>query len=213
MQTTMTLTLPTSPTRPVTARSGFGRMSDHDLLVLSRSGNAAAAHCLIGRHRHVIESVARRVSHSRTDAADLVSEIYLRVFDVLNSCRNAAALPAWIKRVALNVFRGLYRRDRRRPSISLEVLEEAAGDRLLPVVDDPEQMPESRLERRERDQRIHRAVASLSAEHRELVRMFYLEDLCYEEIAVRTGLKPGTVKSRLFRAREALVRKLGDMIA
>ena len=73
-------------------------------------------------------------------------------------------------------------------------------------------LPLARLEAAERSRRIALAVSSLTETHREIFDLFYTQNRSYEEIADMTGLSLGTVKSRLFRAREALQRKLGDLV-
>lgn len=188
--------------------------SDPELLALARAGDQEAAHCLINRFLPVIRKVASRLTPHPTDALDLASDIYLRIFEVINTCRDLRTVPAWINRIGLNLYICQSRKKRLVRSVSLELLMEVAGDRFAPVDDsDPAEALMGAFVEQERVQRIRAAVGSLSHPYRDLIEKYYLHRQSYQEIARCTGLSLGTVKSRMFRAREALQRKLGDLIA
>jgi len=209
-----TVSFPTSSSSFVVSDRRLNSLSNPDLLALSQAGNKEAAHALISRFQPLINALAWRLTSNPSDAADLVSEAYLRVYAVINSCRSIETLPGWIKKITINVFNRLYTRNRRAQGVSLEHLMEVAGDHFIPSADsDPASEVLGAMENEERLRRMRLAVDSLSAPYRDIVERFYLNSQSYEEIAQQTGLSLGTVKSRLFRAREALQRKLGDLIA
>lgn len=194
--------------------ASLSSLTDDDLLRLCQDGDAQATHCLLGRYRYVIDAVAYRLSERRQDAADVATEAYLRAFHVLPTCRNAGALACWIKRVATNVFLGRCRHARRHACASLDGLIETTGDAFIPVTGDiREETMQGQLELRERHERVRRAIESLTPEHRRLIDLFYVQERTYDEIVEITRLSPGTVKSRLFRARAILERKLADLVA
>lgn len=192
----------------------LSKLANPDLLQMSKDGNVEAAHCLISRYTPLIASVARRLAPNPSDAADVVSEAYLRIFEVINSCRSVETLPGWIKKITINVFNRLWYKKRRAQGVSLDYLMEVAGDTVIPATEEnPATTVLGEWENKERERRLGLALESLSEPYREIVDMFYTQNLSYEDIAQKTGLSLGTVKSRLFRAREALQRKLGDLIA
>jgi len=192
----------------------LNKLPNPALLQLSQSGNTDAAHCLIARYQPLIHSIARRLATNPSDAADLVSEAYLRIYEVINTCRNIETLPGWIKKITVNVFNRLWQKNHRTQGVSLDYLMEVAGDTMMPSTDEnPATMVMNEWEEKERERRMASGLLSLSQPYREIVEMFYQKGMSYEDIASQTGLSLGTVKSRLFRAREALQRKLGDLIA
>lgn len=212
MQATLNLSTPSAP-RP--SYRSLSRCSTQELLDRSQAGDLEARHELVGRYRSVIQATASRMAANRHDADDLAAEIYLHVFNVVNSCKNVQTLPGWIKRIAINEFYQSCRRDRRRPlQTSLEVMVEVGGDAFLRAdeSENPATIVMEREKTKERSERLKKALLSLPAHHRELCELYYAQRHPFEEIARETGLAIGTIKSRLFRARESMQRKLGDLI-
>ncbi len=192
----------------------LNKQANSALLKLSQSGNTDAAHTLIARYQPLIHNIARRLAANSSDGDDVASEAYLRVYEVINTCRNVETLPGWIKKITVNVFNRLWNKRRRTQGVSLDYLVEVAGETMMPTTDEtPATMVMRAWEEKERNRRIGSALQSLAQPYQEIVAMFYQQEMSYEEIARKTGLSLGTVKSRLFRAREALQRKLGDLIA
>ena len=210
-----TFSNPTIFGSPRTYAPTLSRCSAQDLLDRSQAGDLEARHELVGRYRSIIQATASRMAANRHDAEDLSAEIYLHVFNVVNSCKNVQTLPGWIKRIAINEFYQSCRRERRRPlQTSLEVMVEAGGDAVLCADEsqNPARIVMDRVEKKERTERLQKALRSLPEHHRELCDMYYAKQRSFDEIARETGLAIGTIKSRLFRARESMQRKLGDLI-
>ena len=213
MQATQTFSTPPLSSR----RSGrsLNRCTAQELLDRSKSGDLEARHELVGRYRSVIQATASRMAANRNDADDLAAEIYLHVFKVINSCKNVQTLPGWIKRISINEFYQSCRRERCRPlQTSLETMVEAVGDGFLGADEsaNPATIVLDRAEKKERTERLKKALLSLPDHHRELCHLYYAQRQTVEEIARKTGLATGTIKSRLFRARESMHRKLADLV-
>ena len=197
-----------------TNRTDLERSSPEELLKRSQVGDLDARHALIGRYRSVIQTTAYQMASSRQDAEDLVSDIYLHIFSVINTCKNVKTLPGWIKRIAINQVYQAWRRKGRQPiQASLEAVVEVCGENILCA--DESQNPATilieRTEQEVRRERLTKALLSLPARQRVLCEMYYAQRRSFEEIAWETGLAIGTIKSRLFRARETMQRKLGDL--
>ena len=190
------------------------RCSVQELLFDSQRGNLEARHELVGRYHSVIQATASRMAASRQDAEDLAADIYIHVFNVINSCKNIQTLPGWIKRVAINEVYQSWRRKSRQPNqTSLETVLEAAGDSILRG-DERENPATILLERMEKDalhERLKKALVSLPPHQRVLCELHYEQCRSFEDISKETGIPMGTIKSRLFRAREAMQRKMGDL--
>ncbi len=195
-----------------TTEPRLSRLPLPELLALSRAGNTDATHCVVLRYRGIIRRLASKLTSCRSDADDLTSEAYLRVYAVLNSCRDVNTLSGWISRITVNVCHRFYARRRRTQAISLEHLMEVSGDALLPIQDnDPATQVLDAIEQEARLGRFHAALCSLPAHYRDVIQWFYLNNQSYDDITARTGLPTGTIKSRLFRARKILSRKLYDL--
>ena len=212
MQATINLLTPSAP-RP--SYRSISRCTTQELLDRSQAGGIEARHELVGRYRSVIQATASRMAANRNDADDLAAEIYIHVFNVVNSCRNVQTLPSWIKRIAINEFYQKCRRARRHvPQTSLELMVEVGGDAVLPVneSENPATILMERFVTEERQERVQKALQSLPKHHRDLCEMYYVKQIPFEQITQETGIAIGTIKSRLFRARESMKRKLSDLI-
>jgi RNA polymerase sigma-70 factor (ECF subfamily) len=212
MQVKMTYSTP-MPASYLSSRS-LERLSDQQLLDRSKAGDTDARHALVGRYRSVIRATATRMSSNRQDAEDMDAEIYLHIFHVINSCKFIGTLPGWIKRVSINEIYQAWRRKGRQPlQTSLEAVLEASGDAVLCA--DPHENPATILiERTEKEaltERLKKALLSLPEHQRILCDLYYDQCRSFEEISKETGLAMGTIKSRLFRARESMLRKMGDL--
>ena len=139
------------------------------------------------------------------EAEDAAQESMLRAFRAFGRFRNDG-VATWLYRIAHNTCLDILKSARlKRESVTLDAWREAGGD----VADDRE-TPQEAYERSERDDRLRRAVLDLPAQQQTLISLYYGEGMSYEAIAAATGLREGTVKSRLSRARDALRKRLGD---
>jgi RNA polymerase sigma-70 factor, ECF subfamily len=146
---------------------------------------------------------ARHLSHDAVAAEDLVQETYARALGAAEQFKEGSNLKAWLYRILRNTFLDLYRRDQRaRTHSGLDTVVEERG----PAGD------ESAPPRQEREVMAHelgRAMMSLTEEARVVV-LLDLEGFSEAEMAECLGCAPGTIKSRLFRARAALRERLAD---
>lgn len=212
MQVKMTYSTPT-PTSYLSSRP-LERLTDQQLLDRSKAGDTEARHVLVGRYRSVIRATATRMSSNRQDAEDLDAEIYLHIFNVINSCKFITTLPGWIKRVSINEVYQAWRRKSRQPlQTSLETVLETCGDAVLgtDASENPASILIERTEKEALSERLKKALLSLPDHQRILCDLYYDQCRSFEEISKETGLAMGTIKSRLFRARESMHRKMSDL--
>jgi RNA polymerase sigma-70 factor (ECF subfamily) len=143
---------------------------------------------------------ARWLARSPGDADDVVQEAVLRAFRSFDAMRGSDA-KAWLLTIVRNCCSTAFREQQRRASVPLpEDDAQMDGGAMLATTPDPESAAILRDEERTLD----RLMASLSAEHREVLVLREIEDMDYREIATVTDLPIGTVMSRLARARAAL---------
>lgn len=132
-------------------------------------------------------------------ARDLTQESFLRAYKALDKFRGESSYYTWLYKIALNRCRTYLKKKGRERNISLDELEDSGWD---PSEDPPDNMLEIVL--------VRKALASLASEHREILLLFYFDELRYEEIAEALDIPMGTVKSRLARAKSALKEAMGN---
>ncbi len=173
--------------------------SDRDLVQRHRYGDAEAFDEIYQRHAEMIYNLAYRLSGDEDQASDLAQEVFFRAFRHLERFRGRSSLKTWLYRVGLNHCRS---RLARRRWFFVPVAEGDPTEGLQLV--DRRRDPEARAMAGERDQILHRALAKLPLPFREVVVLCDLEGLTYEEIAEVLGVRIGTVRSRIARARGKL---------
>lgn len=154
---------------------------------------------LVARYQDRIYNYAYRMTGSREDAQDLAQETFIRVYTHLDRFRVEERFSPWIYRITTNLC--LNHLKRRRRNVSL--LPDSAD------VDGPA-LPDSALEASEERLILQQAIMGLPEHYRAVILLRHVEELSYEEIAQVTELPLGTVKTRLFRARELLQHQLRD---
>ncbi|MBI4420321.1 MAG: sigma-70 family RNA polymerase sigma factor [Gemmatimonadetes bacterium] len=155
-------------------------------------------------HLDTVYRVALRLTGDVARAEDLVQDTMLKAFRSWHQYQSGTNVRAWLLTILRNTFINDYRRERHRGQTV--DLSEAEAFSLFPEVQ--EQDPAGRFFDQILDDEVLRAMDELPEEFREAVVLSDLEGLPYQEIAEITGVPVGTVKSRLFRARRALQRRL-----
>jgi len=177
---------------------------DVDLVARHRAGDGRAFDEVYMRYSGMVYGLALRLSANPAEAEDLTQDVFLRIYRHLGSYRGGSTLKTWVYRVALNQCRSRFARFRP-PTQGLfeEGVEEA------PQLRDPGRGPEEVALSQDASRRVAHALARLPLVFREAVVLRDLEGLAYEEIADATGVRVGTVRSRIARGREQLRQLLG----
>ncbi len=184
--------------------SGIRRLPvvpDLELVKEARAGRLDSFEQLVSRHRPVVHRVAQRIV-GPDEAEDVAQDTFLRAFHRLERFRGQGAFRSWLLQIAHNT--ALNALARRKP-------DPVGGDGELDQVSGASyerRGPASRLEERERRERLEQKLRLLSAEHRAVLVLRDLEGLSYEEIAGVTETPMGSVKGRLHRARGELIELL-----
>ena len=152
---------------------------------------------IVREHSARVYRLAYRLTGNRHDAEDLTQEVFVRVFRSL-STYTPGTFEGWLHRITTNLFLD---QARRRQRIRMDAMGED-GDR-YPAVDGRDG-PERAFEHENLDVDVQRALDDLPPEYRAAVVLCDIEGLSYEEIAVTLGIKLGTVRSRIHRARARL---------
>jgi len=198
------------PLRSAGALAG-GTSVEGGLVEQCRRGDAQAFARLVALHEGMVFNLAARLLGDPEEARDVAQEVFLQVYRTLGRFEGRSSLKTWIYRIVVNQShnrRRWWRRRRKDRSCPLDALTPSDEARLAEQA--PGEGPHERLERRERARAVQTALLALSFEHRAVLLLREVEGLSCEEIAGTLSLPPGTVKSRLSRAREALRGALAD---
>lgn len=147
---------------------------------------------------------AYRLSGSEADARDLVGEAFAKAYEHFEKYDPARPFETWLFRILRNIFLDGVRRCARGRTVSLDApapVEESAWDEILPA---DEERPGSRLERKEADEMVQRALNCLPIHYRTALTLCDIEGLSYEETSRIMACPLGTVRSRIHQGRELL---------
>ena len=180
-------------------------VATEDLIRRFQRGQPGAFDALFERYKDYVYRVAFFVTRNSGDAEEATQEAFLDLLRALPRFKldGPAHFETWLYKITVNRCRSRFRR-KRLPSADWD---ELADELVAGVNGDPEH---SALKRETRDT-IWGAVDRLPDAQREVVALRYLSDLSYDEIAEALGINPGTVKSRLFYAHQALQQTLSPM--
>ena len=187
--------VPTSFTRDLTAAN------DSDLVANAVSGLDGSFEELVRRYQRPISAYVYRMVGNYESALDLTQEIFIKVYNSLRRYRSEFKFSTWIYKIAHNSAVDHLRRTATREQ---SIIAGTENDTFELPLESGRLSPEQESEQKERRIEIESVIRALPANYRELVVLRHSQDLTYEEIVEVTGLPLGTVKNRLFRAREMM---------
>lgn len=178
------------------------------------AGDERAFDLIVTAHQDAVYSLCAKLTGNAEDAGDCAQEVFIKVYRNLKDFRFGSALATWIYRIAVNTCRNhlesaSHRAAERTLRLDQEPSPGAVSDNLT---GDSSFDPEALFERKELEALIMGAIGMLPEDQRELVVLRDMEGKSYDEIAGITGLRGGTIKSKLARARQKLREKLEGRI-
>ena len=176
-------------------------MSEEQLIRRAQQGDNGAFEELLLLHQKKVYNLCLRMSANPDDALDLSQEAFLRAWRSLGQYQFEANFSTWLFRLTSNICIDFLRRKKRRQEISLTESYDDSDEGAELSVPDAQPGPEQQAMTNETKIELARAMEQLSPEHREILQLRVIEDLQYEQIADILGVRVGTVKSRLARAR------------
>jgi RNA polymerase sigma-70 factor (ECF subfamily) len=182
-------------------------VTDRELVAIAVNGFDGSFEELVRRYQRPISAYVYRMVGNYESALDLTQEIFIKVYNSLNRYRAEFKFSTWIYKIAHNAAVDHLRRTATREQ-SLVIGPE--GDSFDLPLESSRLSPEQESEQKERRGEIEAVVRALPANYRELIILRHSQDLSYEEIVEVTGLPLGTVKNRLFRAREMMRQQFVD---
>jgi RNA polymerase sigma-70 factor (ECF subfamily) len=186
--------------------------TDRALVERVRKGDVRAFDLLVRKYRHKILGLISRYVHDWSECADVALDAFVRAWRALPAFRGESAFYTWMYKIAVNTAKNhLVAQGRRPPAEDLDAdtaVQIDAGARLR-----DEATPEHELARREIERTVFETVEALPEELRVAITLREVDGLSYEEIAERMGCPIGTVRSRIFRAREAIDIQLRPLLS
>ena len=194
------------------AEDESSQRADHALVQRVQQGDSAAFDLLVRKYQHRVIALIGRYVHDWSECQDVAQEAFLRAYRALDGFRGDAQFYTWLHRIAVNTAKNhLVAAGRRPPTGDIDVADAEQYDSGIRLRDND--TPERELMRQQMEQTVLRAVQALPDELREAITLREVDGLSYEEIAERMDCPIGTVRSRIFRAREAIDAELWPLLA
>ena len=188
-----------------------GESTDAQLVRRVQKGDKGAFDLLVLKYQHKIVNLVMRYVRDPDQALDITQEAFLKAYRALPRFRGDAAFYTWMYRIAVNTAKNYLAAQRRRPmdvELDLQDPEQYELHAKLKDIDTPEAVNIGN----ELQATVERAFASLPEDLRTAIVLREIDGMSYEEIAETMECPVGTVRSRIFRARDAISKKIGNMI-
>jgi RNA polymerase sigma-70 factor (ECF subfamily) len=196
--------------------SGTGFMSDREvdqqLVERAQRGDKQAFELLVGKYQRKLARLLSRFIRDATEVEDVTQEAFIKAYRALPTFRGDSAFYTWLYRIGINTAKNyLAAMGRRAPTTTEIDSEEAEG------YEDGEQLrdlntPENQMMSRQVAETVNQTLESLPEELRSAITLREIEGLSYDDIADIMNCPIGTVRSRIFRAREAIAAKLRPLL-
>ena len=190
--------------------------NDADLLLVERTlaGDQRAYGLLVLKYQRRIQRLVGRMVRDVDLVEDIAQETFIRAYRALHQFRGDAQFYTWLYRIAVNTAKKFLLELKRNPTMSESFLSSADEDETSSPKYEPttEETPESELAAKEIAGVVNAAMDALPEELRQAVTLREIEGLSYEEIALAMDCPIGTVRSRIFRAREAISAKVKPLL-
>ncbi|MEE9141370.1 MAG: RNA polymerase sigma factor RpoE [Gammaproteobacteria bacterium] len=185
--------------------------ADRLLVERVKQGDKSAFDVLVRKYQHKIVKLVMRYVHDPSEAQDVAQEAFLKAYRALPKFRGDSAFYTWIYRIAINTAKNYLVASRRRPleyDLDLQDPEQYDMHARLRESDTPEGLALTAEIRRT----VEKAVEQLPDDLRTAIILREMEGMSYEEIALTMQCPVGTVRSRIFRAREAIDKRLQPLL-
>jgi len=184
---------------------------DKQLVKRVQEGDKRAFDLLVAKYQHKIIALIGRYVFDQDEALDISQEAFIKAYRALPRFRGDSAFYTWLYRIAINTAKNhLVSRGRRPPDVDIDVADAQyfEGENKLHDLGSPE----SNLIRGEIDQVIKNVLNALPVDLRVALTLREFEDMSYEDISVIMDCPVGTVRSRIFRAREAIDKEVSPYL-
>ncbi|HKL52411.1 MAG TPA: RNA polymerase sigma factor RpoE [Wenzhouxiangellaceae bacterium] len=188
------------------------RETDQLLVERVQKGDKRAFDLLVGKYQHKIVSLISRYVSDHAEALDVAQEAFIKAYKAIGRFRGDSAFYTWMYRIAINTAKNhLVSQSRRPPSSDVDA-QDAEQFQVDTRLKD-RGSPEHELLKEEIERTIHDAISELPDDLRVAITLREMEGMSYEDIATTMDCPIGTVRSRIFRAREAIDGRLRPLLS
>ena len=199
-------------------RGRKGTDEDTEIVSLCKKGNTDAFEVLVNKYQKKMLNIAYRMLGDYDEACEIVQDAFVSSYKGMKSFREESRFSTWLYTIVVNLSKNRLKRlsvkgHREELSLDNPIDPDKKHIKRDPVSDEPSVL--ERIEKRERQDVVQKCIDSLEDEFREVIVLRDIHGFSYDEVVDMLKIKEGTVKSRLFRGREALKnclkRMLGDL--
>ena len=195
----------------MSSHSKYSEQLDEDLVLRVQRGDKSAFDFLVIKYQHRIIQLVNRYVKDPSEAQDVAQEAFIKAYRALGNFRGDSAFYTWLYRIAINTAKNyLVSRSRRNSDYQVDI-QDAEVFENAPQLQGME-TPERHLLNQEIVDTIQEAIDKLPEDMRTAIMLREFEGMSYEEIAEAMDCPVGTVRSRIFRAREAIDNKLNPLL-
>ena len=182
------------------------KITDQMLVERVQAGDQRAFDLLVKRYQHKIIALVGRYIHDQSESLDVAQETFIKAYKALKNFRGESAFYTWLYRIAINTAKNyLVARSKRPPDRDLDFQDLESDTELRDL-----ETPENSLHRDEMFEVMTRTLEQLPEELRVALTLRELEGMSYDEIALAMNCPIGTVRSRIFRARDHVVQEISQ---
>lgn len=183
---------------------------DVELVARATTGEYAAYEELIRRYQRKIYALVYNMTSNKEDAEDMVQDVFVKAYTALPQFKGDSSFYTWIYRIAVNRTINFLKKRKRNPDVSLDDLDQAVERDPAYVELRARESPVRDATLSELQAKLNAALLTLSDKHRTVVVMHDIQGVPHDEIARVLGCSEGTVRSRLFYARQQLQQELAE---
>lgn len=198
--------------RAAESNMGDQQLNDQQLVSRVKQGDKRAFDLLVIKYQHKILALVNRYVSDFSEAQDVSQEAFIRAFRALPDFRGDSAFYTWLYRIAVNTAKNhLVTRGRKTPTQDIDIEDASvfAGDTHLKDAETPDGL----LHRDQLQKVVFDTIEQLPEELRQAITLREIEGLSYEQIAAQMDCPIGTVRSRIFRARDAIDQKMQPLLS
>ena len=193
--------------------------ADAALIALSQKGDLTAFETLVAKHQKRMLNVAFRIVGEYDDACEVVQDAFVSAYKNIRGFRQEAKFSTWLTAITVNLSKNRLKRmiiRQKREPVSLDAPIQTADGEMMPDPASNEPSVLDRMVKRDIQAKVQDCIKVLEPDFREVLVLRDMQDFSYDEISGMLKVAAGTVKSRLFRARESvkdcLKKSMGDLL-
>jgi RNA polymerase sigma-70 factor (ECF subfamily) len=174
------------------------------------NGDIEAFEELISDYEKKVFNIALRIIGNYNDAEDISQEIFIKVFKSIKNFKGNSSFYTWLYRIVVNECFDIAKKKKKVLAFSIDTPIVTGDDEVQRDIKDRSKLPEEEFENKELRKEIQKALNMISNEHRTMIVLRDVQGFSYDEISEMLKCPPGTVKSRINRARKALKELLSE---